>query len=291
MIPHPHQALATLNAVGLAFAVWRDRRELNFVEAIVAGRRAGKQRRADARRWKTRKKKVPSGANRVARPSSGGASVQNEQVDEGPAAPNGAAALAPVTKATLKTCQSRIRSAVAPRCGGDGKLAVSPRVLAKRAARVDDDDDDISPRSGGDGEIMAAPVRRGRGNKSGSLAPDLDDSMGAKYAENEARLRLAQAKLQEAEERLKQSELELLLCEADERSLGVLLSESTERSCKGPQATGPAAEALRAERLLRARQHLGTEQTRRQMASMVAKARLETATARLAEADVCHLPR
>jgi len=39
MIPHPHQALAMLNAVGLAFAVWRDRRELNFVEAIVAGRR------------------------------------------------------------------------------------------------------------------------------------------------------------------------------------------------------------------------------------------------------------
>jgi len=175
---------------------------------------------------------------------------------------------------------------VAPTCDGDGQLAVSPSVLAKRAARVDDDDDDISPRSGGDGEIMAAPVRRGRGNKSGSMAPDLDDSMGAKYAENEARLRLAQAKLQEAEDRLKQSELELLLCEADERSLGVILSKSTERSRKGPQATGPAAEALRAERLLRARQHLGTEQARRQMASVVAKARLETATARLAEADM-----
>ena len=175
---------------------------------------------------------------------------------------------------------------VAPTCDGDGQLVVSLSVLAKRAARVDDDDEDISPRSGGDGEIMAAPVRRGRGNKSGSMAPDSDDSMGAKYAENEARLRLAQAKLQEAEERLKQSELELLLCEADEISLGVMLSESTERSCKGPQATGPAAEALRAERLLRARQHLGTEQTRRQMASVVAKARLETATARLAEADM-----
>ena len=167
-----------LNAVGLAFAVWRDRRELNFVEAIVAGRRAGNQRRADARRWRTRKKKVPSGANRVARPSSGGASMQDEQVDEGPAAaPNGAAALAPVTKATLKTCQSRVRSALAPRCGGDGKLAVSPRVLAKRAARVDDDHDDISPTSGGDGEIMTAPVRRGRGNKSGPAAPDLNDTL------------------------------------------------------------------------------------------------------------------
>ena len=166
-----------LNAVGLAFAVWRDRRELNFVEAIVAGRRAGKQRRPDARRWRTRKKKVPSGANRVARPSSSGASVQNEQVDEGPAAPNGAAALAPVTKATLKTCQSRVRSAVAPRCGGDGKLAVSPSVLAERAARVDDDHDDISPTSGGDGEIMTAPVRRGRGNKSGPAAPDLNDTL------------------------------------------------------------------------------------------------------------------
>ena len=176
MIPHPHQALATLNAVGLAFAVWRDRRELSYVEAIVAGRRAGKQRRADARRWKTRKK-VPSGANRVARPSSGGASMQDEQVDEGPAAPNGAAALAPVTEATLKTCQSRVRSAVAPRCGGDGQLAVSPSVLAERAARVDDDHDDISPTSGGDGEIMTAPVRRGRGNKSGPAAPDLNDTL------------------------------------------------------------------------------------------------------------------
>ena len=176
---------------------------------------------------------------------------------------------------------------LAPTCGGDGQLAVSPSVLAKRAARVADDDDDISPTSGGDGEIMAAPVRRGRGNKSGSVAPDLDDSMGAKYSENEARLRQAQAKLQEAEERLKQSELELMLCEADERSLGVLLSESTESSRrKGPQATGAAAEALRAERLLRARQHLGTEQARRQMASVVAKARLGTATARLAEADM-----
>ena len=59
-------------------------------------------------------------------------------------------------------------------------------------------------------------------------------------------------------------------------------SSSTQRTTKPP---------LRAERLLRARQHLGTEQTRRQMASVVAKARLETATARLAEADVCHLPR
>ena len=176
---------------------------------------------------------------------------------------------------------------VAPTCGGDGQLAVSPSVLAKRAARVEDDDDDISPTSGGDGEIMAAPVRRGRGNKSGSVAPDINDSMGAKYAENEARLRQAEAKLQEAEERLNQSELELMLCEADERSLGVLLSESTERSCrKLPQAIGHAAEALRAERLLRARQHLSTEQARRQMASVLAKARLETATARLAEADM-----
>ena len=152
--------------------------------------------------------------------------------------------------------------------------------------RVADEDEDISPTSGGDGAIMAAPVRRGRGNKSGSVAPDLDDSMGATYSENEARLQQAQAKLQEAEERLKQSDLELILCEADERSLGVLLSESMESSRrKGPQATGAAAEALRAERLLRARQHLSTEQARRQMASVVAKARLGTATARLAEAD------
>jgi len=176
---------------------------------------------------------------------------------------------------------------VAPTCGGDGELAVSPSVLARRAARVDDDDDDISPTSGGDGEIMAAPVRRGRGAKSGSVPPDLNDSMGAEYAKGEERLRKAQTKLKEAEERLEKCELELMLCEADERSLGVLLCESTgPNRRKGPQATGPAAEALRAERLLRARQHLGAEQARRQMATVVAKARLEAATTRQAEADM-----
>jgi len=164
---------------------------------------------------------------------------------------------------------------VPPTCDADGQLAVSPTSLRKRAARVDDDDDDISPTSGGDCEIMAAPVRRGRGNKS--VASDLDDSMGAKYKEGEVRLRQALAKLQEMEERLKQSELELMLCEADERSLGVLLSESTESSRQqGPHPACPASEALRVERLLRARQHLGAEQARRQMASAVAKARLKT---------------
>ena len=176
---------------------------------------------------------------------------------------------------------------LAPTCGGDGELAVSPSVLARRAARVEDDDDDISPTSGGDGEIMAAPVRRGRGAKSGPVPPDLNDSMGAEYAKGEERLRKAQTKLKEAEERLEKCELELMLCEADERSLGVLLCESTGPSRrKGPQATGPAAEALRAERLLRARQHLGAEQARRQMATVVATARLEAATTRLAEADM-----
>ena len=146
---------------------------------------------------------------------------------------------------------------VAPTCGGDGELAVSPSVLARRAARVEDDDDDIPPRTDGDGEIMSTPVRRGRGNKSGLVAQDLDDSMGAEYAANEERLRQAQAKLQEAEERLERAQLELMLCEADDRSLSVLLCESTGPSrSKRPQATGPAAEALRAERLLRARQHL-----------------------------------
>ena len=176
---------------------------------------------------------------------------------------------------------------VNPTCGGDGELAVSPSVLAKRAARVEDDDDDISPMIGGDGETMAAPVRLGRGAKSGSVPPDLDDSMGAEYAKNEERLRKAQTKLQEAKERLEKAELELMLCESDERSLGVLLCESTGPSRrKGPQATGPAAEALRAERLLRARQHLGAEQARRQMTTVVATARLESATTRLAEADM-----
>ena len=176
---------------------------------------------------------------------------------------------------------------VSPTCSGDGQLVVSPFLLRKRAARVDDDDDDIAPTSGGDGEIMPAPVHRGRG-KSGSVTADLDDecNMSAKYKKGEEHLRQALAKLQEAEERLKQSELELMLCEADENSLGVLLSESTESSRRqGPPSLGPATEALREERLLRARQHLGTEQARRQMASTVAKARLETATARLHEAD------
>ena len=126
---HPSQALATINAVGLAFAVWRDRRELRFVEAVVAGRREGKQRRAHARRWRIRKT-VPRAeanppaapahppgwrllGNQVVRPSSGGASMRDEQVDEGPAAPNGgeAAALAPVTEAALTAYQSRVRSA------------------------------------------------------------------------------------------------------------------------------------------------------------------------------------
>ena len=173
---------------------------------------------------------------------------------------------------------------MAPTCNGDGQLAVSSGVLAKRAARVEDDDDDISPRVDGDGEIMSTPVRRGRSNKSGPVPQDLDDSMGAEYAANEERLRQAQAKLQEAEERLERAQLEFMLCEADDRSLGVLLCESTGPSRrKGPQATDPAAEALRAQRLLRARQHLGAEQARRQMATVVAKARLEAATARLAE--------
>ena len=73
-------------------------------------------------------------------------------------------------------------------------------------------------------------MRRGRGNKS--VASDRNDSMGAEYEEGEARLRQAQTKLQEAEDQLNQSKLELMLCEADEKSLGVLLSESTERSPK-----------------------------------------------------------
>ena len=175
----------------------------------------------------------------------------------------------------------------APTCNGDGQLAVSSGVLAKRAARVEDDDDDIPPRTDGDSEIMSTPVRRGRGNKSGPVAQDLDDSMGAEYAANEERLRQAQAKLQEAEERLERAQIELMLCEAGDRSLSVLLCESTGPSrCKRPQATGPAAEALRAERLQRARQQLGSEQERRQMATVVAKARLEAATARLAETDM-----
>jgi hypothetical protein len=175
---------------------------------------------------------------------------------------------------------------VAPTCDGDGEL-VSPSVLAKRAARVEDDDDDISPIAIGHGEIMAAPLRRGRGVKSGSVTPDLDDSMGAQYAENERRLRQAQAKLKEAEERLEKSKLALMLCEADERSMGVLLCESTVTNRrKDPQASSPAAEALRAERLMSARQHLVTEQARRQMASFVAKTRLDAATSHLCEANL-----
>ena len=119
---HPFQSLATLNAIGLACAVWRDRRELHFVEAIVAGRREGKMRRAQARRWRKRKT-VPSGANQAYPPAApalppswrrglpSSASMQDEQVDEKSAAPNGAAALAPATEATLSAYQSMVRSA------------------------------------------------------------------------------------------------------------------------------------------------------------------------------------
>ena len=119
---HPFQSLATLNAIGLACAVWRDRRELHFVEAIVAGRREGKMRRAQARRWRKRKT-VPSGANQTYPPAApalppswrrglpSSASMQDEQVDGKSAAPNGAAALAPATEATLSAYQSMVRSA------------------------------------------------------------------------------------------------------------------------------------------------------------------------------------
>ena len=118
---HPFQSLATLNAIGLACAVWRDRRELHFVEAIVAGRREGKMRRAQARRWRKRKT-VPSGANQAYPPAApalppswrrglpSSASMQGEQVDEKSVAPNGAA-LAPATEATLSAYQSMVRSA------------------------------------------------------------------------------------------------------------------------------------------------------------------------------------
>ena len=118
---HPFQSLATLNAIGLACAVWRDRRELHFVEAIVAGRREGKMRRAQARRWRKRKT-VPSGANQAYPPAApalppswrrglpSSASMQDEQVDEKSVAPNGAA-LAPATEATLSAYQSMVRSA------------------------------------------------------------------------------------------------------------------------------------------------------------------------------------
>ena len=52
--------------------------------------------------------------------------------------------------------------------------------LSKCATRVDDDDDDMSPTSGCDGEIMAAPVRPGSGDKSGSVAADVDDSLSSR---------------------------------------------------------------------------------------------------------------
>ena len=52
--------------------------------------------------------------------------------------------------------------------------------LCKRATRVDDDDDDVAPTSGGDGETMAAPVRPGSGDKSGSVAADVDDCLSSR---------------------------------------------------------------------------------------------------------------
>ena len=79
-------------------------------------------RRAQARRWRKRKT-VPSGANQAYPPAApalppswrrglpSSASMQDEQVDEKSAAPNGAAALAPATEATLSAYQSMVRSA------------------------------------------------------------------------------------------------------------------------------------------------------------------------------------
>ena len=144
---HPFQSLATLNAIGLACAVWRDRRELHFVEAIVAGRREGKMRRAQARRWRKRKT-VPSGANQAYPPAApalppgwqrglpSSASMQDEQVNKRSAAPNGAAALAPATEVTLSAYQSRVRSAALalaeadePQAGYAASAHVSAEVL------------------------------------------------------------------------------------------------------------------------------------------------------------------
>ena len=219
---------------------------------------------------------------------------------------------------------------VSPASGGDGEIDATIALIRKRANRVDDDDDDLQPTSGGCGEVMAAPVRRGRGNKSVSV--DVNDSindstndlfqvhlqrvrnsaapgMGAaaqraeakacvarQRAEEEARLQQAQAKVAALLERLKQAELKLALCEADERALDGLLSESSRQKSTRQstrQSTQPTvhsaddrvAEALKAERLLRARKHLGTEQTRRQTALAMAKTRMEAAAAQLIEAE------
>ena len=223
---------------------------------------------------------------------------------------------------------------ISPTSGGDDELVAAIAFIRKRAALVDDDDDDVQPTSGGCGEVMAAPVRRRYGNKSvpvdandsinnsmdalfqvhlhrvrNSAAPGMGTAaqraeakacVARQRVEEEARLQQAQAKVEALQERLKAAELKLALCEADERALDGMLSESSQQKSTWQkstrqstrQSTQPAvhsadrvAEALRRERLLRARQHLGTEQARRQTALAVAKVRMEAAATQLIEME------
>ena len=158
---------------------------------------------------------------------------------------------------------------VPPTSDSDAQLDAAIALIRKRAARVDDDDDDVQPTSGGCGEVMAAPVRRGRGNKSAPV--DVNDSIHASIdpmdalfqvhlqrvrnsaapgpgtaeqraharacvarqrAEEEARLQKAQANVTVLQEQMKQAELKLALCEADERALDGLLSGSSRQSTR-----------------------------------------------------------
>ena len=213
---------------------------------------------------------------------------------------------------------------VPPTSGTDAQLDAAIALIRARAARVDDDDDDVQPTSGGCGEVMAAPVRRGRGNKSAPV--DVDDSINASIdpmdalfqvhlqrvrnsaasgpgtaeqraqasaraarqrAEEEARLQQAQANVSVLQEQMKQAELKLALCEADERALDGLLS-GTSRRKSTRQSTRPAvhSDADRvAERLLRARKNLSNEQARRQEALAVARTRMEAAAVQLIEVE------
>ena len=213
---------------------------------------------------------------------------------------------------------------VPPSSGTDAQLDAAIALIRKRAARVDDDDDDVQPTSGGCGEVMAAPVRRGRGNKSAPV--DVNDSINASIdpmdalfqvhlqrvrnsaasgpgtaeqraqasaraarqrAEEEARLQQAQANVSVLQEQMKQAELKLALCEADERALDGLLSRTSRRKSTR-QSTRPAvhSDADRvAERLLRARKNLSNEQARRQEALAVARTRMEAAAVQLIEVE------
>ena len=274
----PFQSLATFNAIGLAYAVWRDRRELHFVEAIVAGRRESKMRRAQARRWRKRKT-VPSGTNQAYPPAApalppgwqrglpSSASMQDEQVNKRSAAPNGAAALTPATEATLSAYQGMVRRAALALAdadephgravkasddddgmldsigGDDGELMAAPVLRGRgngpQAGAADDDE--IDSIGGGDGELMAAPVLRGRGNAALAAADDDDDDILDSMGGSAALAPATEVTLSAYQSRVRSAAL--ALAEADEPQAGYAASAHV--SAEVLDSTTPLSSPLR----------------------------------------------